>query len=34
MVENKSIAEIAEECGVTEMTIRRYLEKHNIVKKR
>jgi len=33
IVQKKSISEIAAECGVSLMTIQRYLEKFNMIKK-
>ena len=34
VVQKKNIVEIAKECGVSPMTIQRYLEKFGLIKKR
>jgi DeoR/GlpR family transcriptional regulator of sugar metabolism len=34
IVQKKSVTEIAAECGVSAMTIQRYLEKFQLIKKR
>ena len=34
VVQKKTMAEIAKECGVSSMTIQRYLEQFGLVKKR
>jgi len=34
VVQKKTVIEIADECGVSAMTIQRYLEKFGLIKKR
>lgn len=33
-IKKRSMKDIAEECNVQEMTIRRYLEKYNLIRKK